>query len=163
MTILKKIYPVEYQEYVEKYADEYGLDKYLVYSVINVESAFNENAISHADAKGLMQLMDKTAAECNKREGFGYNIPDELFNPEVNIRIGCSYLRSLIDTYNDVSLAVTAYNGGTGNVKKWLEDETLIDGKGGLRDIPYAETKKYVKKVFKNYDMYTKIYKENSV
>ncbi len=163
ITLLKMAYPVKYQEVVEKCSEEYNLDRFLVYSVINVESRFNEKAVSRVGAKGLMQLMDKTAQECNKRENFGYNIPDDLFNPETNIRIGCSYLRKLIDTHKDLTLAVTAYNAGTGNVKKWLSDNELSDGEGGLADIPYPETKRYVDKVFRNYNMYSKIYKEGSV
>lgn len=161
--LLKMAFPVKYQEFVDKYSEEYNLDKFLVYSVINVESRFDKDAVSRVGAKGLMQLMEKTASECNKRENFGYNIPDDLFEPDTNIRIGCSYLRSLIDEHKDLKLAVTAYNAGTGNVKKWLGDEKLSDGEGGIENIPYPETEKYVKKVFKNYEMYSKIYKEDSI
>ncbi len=157
--ILKRIYPIEYQEYVEQYADEYGLDRYLVYSVIKVESNFDPHAYSNAKAKGLMQLMDKTAEECNAKAGFGYTIPNDLYDPEKNIRMGCYYLSTLMDSYGNMELAITAYNGGTGNVNKWLSDAALSDGEGGLSDIPYAETKEYVQKVKKTYDAYNKLYK----
>ncbi len=160
--ILKKVYPVKYQEYVEKAAEEYGLDRYLVYSVIKVESNFDPAAISNAGAKGLMQLMDKTAAECNTKGKFGYNIPDDLYEPEKNIKLGCFYLSYLMNTYEDMELAVTAYNGGTGNVKKWLKDDNLSDGEGGLSHIPYSETKMYVEKVKRTYDMYNKLYKQDN-
>ncbi len=160
--ILKRIYPVKYQEFVESFADEYGLDRYLVYSVIKVESNFNSDAISNAGAKGLMQLMDKTAAECNAKGEFGYNIPEDLYEPEKNIRLGCYYLSSLMDTYNNMELAVTAYNGGTGNVNKWLKNESLSDGEGGLSDIPYSETKRYVEKVTKTYELYNRLYKQDN-
>ncbi len=160
--ILKKIYPVEYQEFVESFSDEYGLDRYLVYSVIKVESNFDPDAISNAGAKGLMQLMDKTAAECNAKGKFGYNIPRDLYEPEKNIKLGCYYLSSLMDTYNDMELAVTAYNGGTGNVNKWLKNESLSDGEGGLSDIPYSETKRYVEKVTKTYEIYNRLYKQDN-
>lgn len=160
--IAKKIYPVKYQEYVEKSAEEYALDKYLVYAVIKTESNFDPEAKSHAGAKGIMQLMDTTAAECNIKESFGYTIPEDLFEPEKNIRIGCSYLRELLNTYGDIELAITAYNAGTGNVKKWLGNDELSDGEGGLAEIPYEETEKYVKKVLRTYELYTKLYKENS-
>ena len=161
--IMQQIYPVKFQDYVEKWADEYLLDRYLVYSVIKIESGFDPDAESHAGAKGLMQLMDKTAEECNTKEGFGYNIPDDLFEPEKNIRVGCSYLRKLMDTYENMELAITAYNAGTGNVKKWLQNEELSDGEGGLVSIPYEETDKYVDKVMKAYRIYTRLYKENSL
>ncbi len=161
--VAKMIYPIKYAEYVGKYAEEYNLDKYLVYSVIKVESNFEPDATSTVGAKGLMQLMDKTAEECNKKEGFGYNIPQDLYEPQKNIRMGCYYLRSLLNTYKNVELAVTAYNAGTGNVRKWLKDENLSDGDGGLTTIPYFETEQYVKKVLKAYDRYTKIYKEGRI
>ncbi len=159
--VMEYFYPIKYQEYVEKYADEYNLDRYLVYSVIKVESKFDPEASSDAGAKGLMQLMDETAEECNEKGGFGYNIPEDLYDPEKNIRLGCYYLSSLVDIYGDIRLAVTAYNGGTGNVDEWLQDEELSDGKGGLADIPYSETKKYVKKVFNAFDTYNDLYKNN--
>ena len=54
---------------------------------------------------------------------------------------------------------MTAYNGGTGNVRKWLGNSLFADGEGGLSDIPYAETKNYVKKVLKTYEIYTNLYK----
>ncbi len=157
--ILKKVYPVKYQEYVEKYADEFNLDKYLVYSVIKVESGFDPHALSNAGAKGLMQLMDGTAEECNQKGEFGFKIPADLYEPEKNIALGSYYLSSLMTTYEDMELAVIAYNGGTGNVKKWLADESLTDGEGGLLEIPYTETENYVKKIKKTYEMYNKLYK----
>lgn len=161
--IMKKLYPIKYQEYVEKYADEYSLDRYLVYSIIKVESGFNPDAVSAAGAKGLMQLMDNTAEECSRKNDFGYSIPGDLFEPEKNIRMGCCYLRNLMDTYGDMTLVITAYNGGTGNVRKWLGDESLADGEGGLANIPYEETKKYVDKVLNAYSVYTRLYTEKNI
>ncbi len=157
--VLKRIYPIKYQEYVESYAQMYSLDKNLIYALIKVESNFDKDAVSAAGAKGLMQIMDITAADCNKKEGLGYNIPEDLFVPEKNIRLGCYYISQLLSIYGNIELAVTAYNGGTGNVTKWLKDEELSDGEGGLAVIPYDETRKYVKKVFNAFDMYNKVYK----
>lgn len=159
--IMEMIYPIKYQEYVEKYAEEYGLDKYIVYAVIKVESGFDPEASSKVEAKGLMQLMDKTASECNEKAGFGYNIPEDLYDPEKNIRMGCYYLKTLLDTYGNMQLAITAYNGGTGSVDKWLKDEKLSDGNGGLARIPYDETEKYVAKVFKAFSAYNELYNKN--
>lgn len=157
--ILEYMYPLEYSDLVEKYSEENKLDKYLVYSVIRTESKFKEDATSKVGAKGLMQLMDSTAEDCNIKGGFGYNIPEEIYKPEVNISLGCYYLKKLIDTYDgDISLAITAYNGGAGNVGKWLKDENLTDGDGGLIDIPFEETKGYVDKVLDAYNKYTNIY-----
>ena len=159
--ILKRIYPVKYQEYVEKWATEYSVDKYLVYAVIKVESNFDTNAVSNAGAKGLMQLMDNTAQECSDKGGMNYTIPEDMKVAEKNIRMGCFYLKMLMDKYKDSTLAVTAYNGGAGNVDEWLSNVELSDGEGGLGIIPYKETENYVKKVFKTYDAYNRIYKHN--
>ena len=160
-TLLEFLYPTKYSDIVEKRSEEFGIDKYLVYSVIRTESKFKEDALSDVGAKGLMQLMDETAKECNEKGGFGYNIPDDIYNPEVNITLGCYYLDKLIENYyGDISLAITAYNGGTGNVGKWLKDKNLSDGDGGLLEIPFEETKGYVEKVLSSYDRYKKIYTE---
>jgi len=156
----KSMYPIKYGEFVEKYSAEYDLDKYLVYAVIKAESKFNPEVVSNAGAIGLMQLMENTATECNKKEGFGYSIPEDLTNPETNIRIGCCYLRELYDRYGDMRLAVAAYNAGKGNVDNWLKDEDLADGEGGLKEIPFEETKKYVEKVFEYHDAYIEIYEQ---
>ena len=153
--ILKKIYPIEYGQLVEKYAEEFSLDKNLIYAVIKVESNFNPDAVSVVEAKGLMQLMDETAEECNRLGKFGYNIPEDIYSPDCNIRLGCSYISRLFDKYGDMRLAVAAYNAGTGNVDKWLIEDA------GLENIPYKETRNYVKKVFDAFERYNSLYKTN--
>lgn len=157
--LLQYFYPKQYEEHVEKYSKEYDIDKYLVYAVIQTESKFDPNAVSDAGAIGLMQIMEETAAECNEKENFGYNIPQDLKDPEVNIHIGCYYLSRLLDIFDDnKELALIAYNGGMGNVKKWLVDEDYADGEGGLNITPYKETNDYVDKVLKSYKRYREIY-----
>lgn len=155
-------FPTEYEEYVEKYSSETGLDPYLVYSVIKVESSFNKDAESEAGAKGLMQLMEETAYYSNGIYKLGYNIPDEIFEPEANIRIGCYYLKQLIDKYEVLDTALAAYNGGIGNVDKWLSNPEITDHLGKLKNIPFNETELYVKKVTTTYKIYKKIYEEGN-
>ncbi len=158
-TLLQYFYPQKYSEYVDKYSEEYDIDKYLVYAVIQTESKFDPNAVSESGAIGLMQLMEETARECNEKEKFGYNIPDDLKDPEKNIRMGCYYLSRLLEVFNDdEELALAAYNGGMGNVEKWLDNDKYADGKGGLDITPYPETNDYVDKVLKSYERYREIY-----
>ena len=158
----KQQYPIKYQEIVEEYAKEFEVDKYLVYSVIRVESKFDQYAVSGAGAKGLMQLQDETAEECAAKLKKQVKVPDDLYDPEVNIMLGSYYLSHLIQLFDgDIEKAVMAYNGGPGNVKKWLDDETLSDGKGGLATIPFGETENYVKSVLSSYKMYQKLYQED--
>ena len=157
--LLEYFYPIEYDEYVEKYSKEYELDKFFVYAVIHTESRFDETAVSDAGAVGLMQIMEETAIECNEKAKFGYTIPDDLVKPEANIRIGCYYLNKLVKTFDgNEEMALIAYNGGIGNAYKWLDDKEYADGEGGLKKIPIAETKEYVDKVMQSYERYREIY-----
>lgn len=158
---LKYLYPLKYTEYVNKYAEEYQLDRSLVYSMIKAESSFDSQAISPRQAKGLMQIMDSTgkwAAE--KIEIKDYN-PDMLLDPETNIRIGCWYLARLLKQYDqDVELALAAYNAGSGNVSKWLKNPSLSSDGDSLDIIPFEETNNYVARIEKYNKMYKKLYDE---
>lgn len=115
---------------VEQAARQYDLDPLLVHAVIQVESAYNQYAISHAGAQGLMQLMPATARSLGVRNSF---------DVEENIRAGVRHLKELKDTYKDDRLALAAYNAGAGAVNKyqWIP--------------PYPETQEYVYKVGKKY------------
>ena len=99
--VMKKIYPMGYSQYVTKYAKEYDVDDLLVYAVIKAESNFKANVVSKKSAKGLMQVMDKTAEEVAARAmsdaAFDINM---LFDAETNIKIGTKYLAELLDKYN---------------------------------------------------------------
>ncbi len=157
--MLRYFYPLQHEEYVTKYSSEYKIDKYLVYAVIHTESKHDPHAVSGAGATGLMQLMEETAAWCNEEGEFGYNIPEDLTDPEANIRIGCYYLSYLLKMHNNnMETALAAYNAGEGNVKLWLEDEQYSAGDGNLKTTPYQETNDYIEKVLKSYKLYKEIY-----
>lgn len=154
----KFIYPQKYSEYVEKYSKEFNLDKNIVYSVIKVESKFGCNAVSKKDAKGLMQIRDITrdwAAEELDLENV------DIFDPETNIRIGCWYLSKLYKEFGRLDLVIAAYNGGSGNVRKWLDDDKYSKDGENLHSIPFDQTSNYVKKVKKNYREYKNIYEKD--
>lgn len=158
--ITKQQHPIKYKEIVEKNAKTYKIDKYLVYAVIKAESRFDQYAVSSADAYGLMQLQKNTASDCASKLKMDLVLPDDLYEPEVNIKLGTYYLSWLMDKYDDdVSLAVAAYNGGIGNVDNWLKDDRYADGNGGLKDIPFSETKNYVVGVAASYEKYKELYK----
>ncbi|MBU5307605.1 lytic transglycosylase domain-containing protein [Clostridioides mangenotii] len=154
----KFIYPQKYSEYVEKYSKEFNLDKNIVYSVIKVESKFDCNAVSKKDAKGLMQIRDITrdwaAEELDLK-----NV--DIFDPETNIRIGCWYLSKLYKEFGRLDLVIAAYNGGSGNVRKWLNDDKYSKDGENLHSIPFDQTSNYVKKVKKNYREYKNIYEKD--
>lgn len=144
---------------MEKYSEENGLDKYLVYAVIKAESNFNPNVKSNADARGLMQLMEETAVErSNVIENEDIEAYD-LYDPETNIKLGTSYLSYLLELYDgNTVLAIIAYNAGLGNVKQWIKDGVIKPDGSDIENIPYKETENYVRKILRDYQMYLKIY-----
>lgn len=156
--IMKKIYPLKYSEYVEKYSEEYNIDKYLVYAIIKAESNFNENAKSNSSAIGLMQIMETTARETAKKLDLEV-IEEELFDPETNIKIGLKYYSILLEKYDNFKIALVAYNAGIGNVDKWIKDGVINKDGSDLENIPFQETNNYVRKILRDYEIYKKLYK----
>ena len=160
ISVIKKyIFPIKYSSYIEKYSEEYDIDKYLIYSMIKVESNFNEKAESNKGAKGLMQIMDSTGEWASKELGINYFLTSMLFDKELNIKIGSWYINNLLKEFNeDVDLMLAAYNGGSGNVNKWLSDEEYSQDGKSLSVIPFNETKKYVDKVNVITEVYRYLY-----
>jgi soluble lytic murein transglycosylase-like protein len=116
-----------YDPFIERVAREYGLSPRLIKSVALVESGFNPRAVSHKGAQGLMQLMPATARR--------YGVRDPL-DPLQNLRAGARHLRNLLDEFGgDLTLALAAYNAGSGAVRRH----------GGVPN--YRETRNYVRKV----------------
>lgn len=155
----KYVYPYKYAEYVNKYSEEYELEPYLVLAVIKTESNFNQEVVSNKDAKGLMQIMDTTGEWVAEELELNDFETSMLFDPELNIKIGCWYLKNLEDEFDgNLDLILAAYNGGSGNVNKWLsQEEYSLDGEN-LDYIPFPETKKYVDRVNLNYNIYKYLY-----
>ena len=157
--ILKYIYPTKYSEYVEKYSEENGLDKYLVYAIIKAESNFDPEVTSNMNARGLMQLMEETAIERSNVIDDDTVETQDLYDPETNIRLGTSYFSYLLGIFDDnIILAITAYNAGLGNVKQWIADGIIKSDGSDIENIPYKETSNYVRKILRDYQMYLKIY-----
>jgi outer membrane protein assembly factor BamD (BamD/ComL family) len=151
------IYPLVYFETIKMYAN--GNNAPLMQSILREESYFNPNAKSVTGARGLMQLMPVTADEVAKRYGVALNSPDELFNPALNVRLGSQYyllLKGMLDG-KDIS-SIAAYNGGIGSVQRWKSSLNYSDTDEFVEQIPYPETQNYVKKVFRSYWNYVRIY-----
>lgn len=162
--IMQTIYPQKYSESVEKYAKEYQVDPLLIFAMIKIESNFNENAKSSSDARGLMQLMENTAIEIeNKIAKDKKMIPIEaLYEPDKNIELGTYYFASLLKQYENVGVALAAYNAGMGRVDDWIEQGIIYKDGSNLENIPYKETNMYVRKVLNTYQIYQDLYSENS-
>ncbi len=156
----RAVYPQAYSDYVEVYAERYGVPEEVIYAVIKTESGFDTGAVSDAGAVGLMQLMPKTFEWLTDDILFEHLETGMLYDPETNIRYGTCYLARLYDRYADWPVAFAAYNAGPGTVDGWLEDPEYADGEGGLRKIPYRETRGHVKKVERAWKMYERLYGE---
>jgi soluble lytic murein transglycosylase len=152
-------YPLRYNDQIERYAKQYDLDPYLVASVIKVESNFEKDAVSIKDARGLMQLTPSTSkwvAEKIDITNFDVNM---LYTTDINIRMGCWYLNDLRKEFGtNMKVVLAAYNGGRGNVKKWLKNKENSKDGVNLHYIPFKETDQYVKRVEVYYNLYKLLY-----
>jgi len=159
--VLTWYYPLKYWETVEHHAQLYELDPLLIAAVMRVESAFDRYAISSKGARGLMQLMPETAIWAAQRMGLdGFQI-EHLFDPEINIAIGVWYLATLREQFGGkLTLALAAYNGGQANVMRWLKEQAWSGDLETVDDIPFPETRGYVRKVFGAYQWYRLIYRQ---
>ena len=147
------IYPLHYYETADKFKG--NNNPIILQAIIKEESHFNPFARSSTGAGGLMQLMPATFAEIvqnNKLQG-------DIFNPENNIKAGSIYYESLKKVLGNKDLyAISAYNGGIGSVTGWFSKLIYNDTDEFVEQIPYPETKNYVKKVLRSYWVYGNIY-----
>lgn len=151
-------YQLEYTQYVDKYSEEYQVDKVLIYSIINTESHFDPNAESAVGAIGLMQIMPDTFTWLQTYSGAD-EIMDAsaLYDPETNIKYGVMFLDYLIGQYDSRSAVAAAYNAGF-VVTEWLKNPEYSDDGVNLKTTPYPQTTAYIEKVETAYEMYTKLY-----
>jgi soluble lytic murein transglycosylase len=154
-------FPKKHGDLIETYSSKYGLNKSMVASVINIESGYDSSSVSDAGAMGLMQILPSTANDCASRLKMDIK-EEDLYNPDINIEIGCFYLSYLLDMFdgNEVN-ALCAYNWGLGNVNNWIERGN-VDENGTITKIPVLETRNYVKKYKVSNFVYKNIYKFDS-
>lgn len=153
-------YPLPYRESVFFYARNNGLDPLLVMAVIRTESKFYPLAESSTGARGLMQVMPETARWVAGRLKIPFQ-PERLFEPDYNLRLGTWYLAYLIREFNgNLAAALAAYNGGKENVKGWLAGDIWSGSIADLKEIPFPETRGFVRQVLRDYRMYRFFYPE---
>lgn len=157
--LLKLLYPIEHKEIIIKYGQMHKVDPLLLAALIKTESNFEPRAESRKGAKGLMQITPSTGEWIAKTIGVNNFNEDMLFDPETNIMLGSWYIEHLTNYYKgSFELVFAAYNGGRGNVDKWLKDKNLSSDGITLDTIPFSETKNYLEKLRKNYNIYKMIY-----
>ncbi|RPI11586.1 MAG: hypothetical protein EHM71_00370 [Zetaproteobacteria bacterium] len=152
-------YPLGHIDSVRRHAGERSIDPHLVLALIREESAFAPQAFSRAGARGLMQLMPHTADLTSREHRLPPVPPSSLETPEVNIRIGVHHLADLLRDFGEnLSLTLASYNAGRQPVQRWLQRYGFADEVEFVEDIPYTETRNYVKRVLGSYERYSSLY-----
>jgi soluble lytic murein transglycosylase len=143
---------------VRSASERHQLDPFLVVSLIRQESLFEPEAVSPADARGLMQLMPATARELSREGGQAVD-KAALFRPDVNVDLGTTLLARLLSRYDGSSAkALAAYNAGQDAVAKWERRYGEREKDEFVELISYRETRDYVKAVLRNYRLYRRLY-----
>ena len=154
--ILKEMYPLYYDNLINRYSDLRNIDKNLVLAVIRAESGYDRRAHSWADAYGLMQIIPPTARALALELNVICTIPENLFDPELNINMGTFYLQKLLKQFQQKpELALAAYNAGPHRVEEWkkIKDNDEIDI--FIENIEFSQTRIYVRRVMRNYWVYS--------
>jgi len=136
----------------------FSLDRAILYAIIRQESRFNNQAISSVGARGLMQLMPRTASFIARDRSLRYSNKTKLYSPDFNMALGQRYLQHLLDlkyTERNLFLIATAYNGGPGNLMKWLKRTNFKnDWLLFIESIPASETRDFIERVLSNLWIY---------
>lgn len=138
----------------------------LAHGIARQESSYDPYAISHAGARGMMQLMTGTAREQAGKMGVGFDSYRLLTDPDYNVMLGSAYFRRMMDRWGgSVPLAVASYNAGSGNVSKWVnaygDPRGQVDVLKWIEAIPYSETRAYVQRVIENSVVYDSLRSTN--
>jgi soluble lytic murein transglycosylase len=150
-------YPTPHRDAVVKRAQEIGLDPAYVYGLIRQESRFVTDARSGVGASGLMQIMPATARWTARKLGIAGFTPDQLNDRDMNIAVGTGYLKLVLDDFDgSMALAAAAYNAGPTRPRAW-RNGPLVETAAWAENVPFAETRDYVKKVLANTTMYAAI------
>jgi soluble lytic murein transglycosylase len=147
-------YPLGFWNIVSEVSESEDVDPYLVIALIREESRFDPDAVSSAGAIGLMQLMPFTARRIKKELKIELSDSSEIHEVEKNISLGTRYFSKLLKEFGRIPLAIAAYNAGENALRRWLRESNHKGIDEFIEDIPYQETKDYVKKVLKSYWQY---------
>ena len=154
---VQTVYPRQYVSLVEKNAEEFEIDRSLLYAVIKAESGFDKNAVYSVGAMGLTQITPETFEWLQTKTGDSYD-EDALFEPEISIYYGAYFLNMLLEEFDNTETALAAYHAGRGKVNEWLEDPEISPDGVVLENIPYEDTAGYVRRVVKITEKYKNLY-----
>ena len=151
-------FPLVDREELERQATAQHLDPALVAGLIKQESSFDTHALSPASARGLMQVLPSVGAEISRALRFPVWSPSLLYDADANLQIGTAHLASATKQYGDMTRILAAYNAGNGRVDRWSKKTGTSDSELFMEQIPFAETRDYVRVVQRNRDMYRMLY-----
>ena len=154
LTLWRLLYPTGPAEPLTRAAKAEGLDPNLVAAVALQESAFNPLAVSAAGARGLLQIMPPVGAELARAVGLTRFDPSDLFDPAINLRLGCRHLSDYRRRFVSIPRALAAFNAGPARVERWSLPARQDDDERFVERIPIPETRLYVKRVLAAARMY---------
>ena len=155
----KVLFPQPYWSDLVANSKKNGLDPYLVASLIRQESEFNAGVVSHANAWGLMQLLPSVGKSMSKKAGVKGYSTNSLLNPTVNLELGTTNLRLVLDRFGgQQEYALAAYNAGDVPVRRWMVAGEYKDIAEFVESIPYTETREYVQAILRNREIYRNLY-----
>lgn len=152
------LFPQPWKPLVLEASQKFNVPVELIYSIMRQESSFNPTARSFADAFGLMQLIPEMAKHAGQRAGIQIQSPEDLYRPETNIPLGAAFLRGLFDHWHSqFILSVASYNASEKAIAGWMRTRFKGDPLQFIEDVPYEETKTYIKLVLRNFVFYSRL------
>jgi soluble lytic murein transglycosylase len=152
------LFPKAYWSDLKRSSAANGLDPYLVASLIRQESEFNPNAVSRANAVGLMQLLPKTGKAVAHQVKMKRYSDSQLYTPAVNLQLGTRYFKGMVDKFGGFEYALAAYNAGSDRVEDWWSQGKYRDPQEFVESIPFTETREYVQAILRNASVYKQLY-----
>ncbi|MSO52828.1 MAG: tetratricopeptide repeat protein [Acidobacteria bacterium] len=159
--ILQVIFPLDYWPLLQKYAEQRGLDPYVVAALVAQESNFDPAVVSPANAWGLMQVLPNTGRSLARKLGVHPFSTKRLTEAEVNVRLGTQFFADSIRRFGGVHFALAAYNAGDSRVASWQRERPGMPQDEFIDDIPFPETQNYVKRILGTAEDYRSLYGKN--
>ncbi|MGE0526439.1 MAG: transglycosylase SLT domain-containing protein [Bdellovibrionales bacterium] len=150
------LFPQPWSDEVKTASLQFGVGEDLIYAIMRQESAFDHRARSGADAFGLMQILPEVASSISSKAAIPYSQMEDLYIPQTNVLVGAAHLKDLLDRYGGrFVLAVAAYNANERAIRNWMETRYRGDTLEFIEEIPYEETRTYVRLVMRNLIFYS--------
>jgi len=158
----KALFPLPYEGALRREAAKNNFDPMFAAGLIRQESTFQPEAVSHANAIGLMQVLPKTGRLLARQIKVRY-VKNKLFDPDYNIELGMVYIANLVQQFGSLEAAAAAYNAGEDRISAWKTERNYEEIPELVESIPFSETRDYVQIVLRNAQLYRMIYGQPSV